>query len=121
MSNKSASTVVSTSANSNLGKGVSFTNATSYDAVNTPVDANNKYRGVSKPLLNMIENYVYFYHTDTLIVLPIYPESIADSMSVSFDPTTPLSSTAPTYSYRSSGPRSFDITLPLHRELMTSI
>lgn len=87
----------------------------------TPVDANYQFRGPTRKLLNMIDNYVYFYHTDTLIAIPIYPETIADTMSVSYSPTSPLSSTAPTFSFQNSGPRSFEVTLPLHRELMTSI
>lgn len=92
-----------------------------YNPSNTPVDSNYKFRGPIKKLLNMIDNYVYFYHTDTLIAIPIYPESIADTMSVSYSPTSPLSSTAPTFSFQNSGPRSFEVTLPLHRDLMTSI
>lgn len=92
-----------------------------YNPNNTPVDSNYKFRGPIKKLLNMIDNYVYFYHTDTLIAIPIYPESIADTMSVSYSPTSPLSSTAPTFSFQNSGPRSFEVTLPLHRDLMTSI
>ena len=87
----------------------------------TPVDQNYQYVGTGKKLLNMIDNYVYFYHTDTLIAIPIYPENIADSTSVTYNPTSPLSSTAPTYSFQNSGPRTFDVSLPLHREMMSAI
>lgn len=93
----------------------------SSNAANTPVGQDYLYKGSTQRLQSMIDNYVYFYHTDTLIALPIYPESIADNMSVTYNPTSPLSSTAPTYSYQNSGPRSFDISLPLHRDLMSSI
>lgn len=91
------------------------------NGANTPVDQNYQYVGGARKLLNMIDNYVYFYHTDTLIAIPIYPESIADNMTVTYNPTSPLSSTAPTYSYQNSGPRTFDIALPLHREMMSDI
>lgn len=70
---------------------------------------------------NMIDNYMYMYHTDTFIVLPTYPESVSDSMSASFASTTPLSRSAPIYSYQNSGPRSVQISLKLQRELMTQI
>lgn len=70
---------------------------------------------------SMIENYVYLYHTDTLIALPVYPESITDTMSIRFSETTPLSRSAPIYSYSSSGPRTFQVQLPLHRDLMNQV
>ena len=92
-----------------------------YNPSFTPVDINYQFRGSSKKLLNMINNYIYFYHTNTLIAIPIYPETIADTMAVAYSPTSPLSSTAPTFSFQNSGPRSFEVTLPLHRDLMTSI
>lgn len=69
----------------------------------------------------MIDNYVYLYHTDTLIALPLYPESIQDSMDTSFSNYTPLSSSAPIYSYSSSGPRVLQFNLPLHRDMMQQI
>lgn len=69
----------------------------------------------------MIENYIYLYHTDTFIVIPTYPESIQDSMSASFSSTTPLSRSAPIYSYQNSGPRTLQINLSLHRDLMTQV
>lgn len=69
----------------------------------------------------MIDNYMYLYHTDTLIVLPTYPESITDSMQVSFQSTTPLSRSAPIFSYTSSGPRSVQLSFTLQREIMTQI
>lgn len=75
---------------------------------------------VVKPF-QMIDNYIYLYHTDTLIALPLYPESIDDTMTVTYREEIPLSSTAPIFSYSNSGPRTLSITLPLHRDMMTSI
>lgn len=69
----------------------------------------------------MIDNYIYLYHTDTLIALPLYPESIQDSMSIEYTSQKPLSSAAPIFSYSSSGPRELQISLPLHRDMMTQI
>lgn len=70
---------------------------------------------------NMIENYMYLLHTDTYIAIPVYPESITDSMPVQFSNSTPLMRSAPIYSYNSSGPRSLSITLKLHRDLMNEV
>ena len=73
------------------------------------------------PQFNMIDNYVYLYHTDTLIVLPTFPESISDKMPATFSETSIMSRSAPIFSYSSSGPRSVDIQLKLHRDLMNEV
>ncbi|MBO7734822.1 MAG: hypothetical protein J6S67_19840 [Methanobrevibacter sp.] len=70
---------------------------------------------------DMIENYIYLYHTKTFIIIPQYPESIADSMSATFASTTPLSRSAPIYAYSNSGPRTLQISLSLHRDMMTAV
>ena len=69
----------------------------------------------------MMDNYVYLYHTDTLIAIPVYPESIQDSIQSNFNETFPLSRSAPIYTYVNSGPRSLQIELPLHRDMMNQI
>lgn len=67
---------------------------------------------------NVIENYIYMSHLDRFLILPTYPESITDTMSASYTSTTPLSRSAPIYAYSKSGPRSLQINLALHRDLM---
>lgn len=69
----------------------------------------------------MIDNYIYLYHTDTLIIVPEYADSINDTMQVSFSSTTPLARSAPIFSFDSSGPRSIQVTFKLHREMMQEI
>lgn len=70
----------------------------------------------------MIDNYIYLYHTDTLIVVPEYSaDSINDTMSVNFQSTTPLSRSAPVFSYAGSGPRSLQVSFKLHRDMMQQI
>ena len=71
--------------------------------------------------IKLIENYVYLYHTDTLILIPSYPQQINDNMNVSYQSTTPLARTAPMYSYSGSGPRTLQITLNLHRDMMNNL
>lgn len=69
----------------------------------------------------LIENYIYLYHVDEFIILPSFPEQIQDTLQVSFASTTILSRSAPIYSYSNSGPRTMQITLNLHRDLMQQI
>lgn len=93
-----------------------------YSAYSGLVSSNSKF--------NMIENYLYLYHigqssdsqqTGQFVVLPTYPESITDTLEAQFASSTPLSRSAPIYSYSSSGPRSLTIRLKFHREMMTQI
>lgn len=76
---------------------------------------------VATPKMNMIDNYIYVHHTNTLIVLPTFPESISDKMSTSYSSTTILGRSAPIYSYSNSGPRTIDVQLHLHRDMMNDI
>lgn len=72
-------------------------------------------------MYNMIDNYVYLYHVDQFIVIPTFPDSLNDTMSVNFNKATHMSRSAPIYSYSDSGPRSIQIQLDLHRDMMTQI
>ena len=69
----------------------------------------------------MIENYIYLYHTDTFVVLPTYPESISDTLESTFSSTHILARSAPIFSYSYSGPRTVQVTLSLHRDMMSQI
>lgn len=64
--------------------------------------------------------YIYLYHTDEYFIIPQYPESLQDSLGSTFAEQNALSRTAPVYSYSNSGPRSIQITLNLHRDMMNS-
>ena len=72
-------------------------------------------------MFEMINNYIYLYHTDQFVILPTYPETVQDSLSSTFAQSNPLSRSAPIYSYSYSGPRSIQVNLKLHREMMTQI
>lgn len=69
----------------------------------------------------MLDNYIYLYHTDTFIVIPAYPENFTDSMSIEYNSETPLMRSAPIFSYANSGPRTLDVEIPMHREMMKQI
>lgn len=86
-----------------------------------PLTREDTLRSVNSKYFNMIDNYIYLYHTNTLIALPLFPESIQDSMVTTYTPTTPMSRSAPIYSYSHSGPRALTLELPLHRDMMNAI
>ena len=86
-----------------------------------PVNKDYQYNGEQTKIFTMIDNYIYLYHTDTLIAIPTYPETISDAMRINYSTTTPLSRSAPIYSFVNSGPRSFAVSLSLHRDMMNDI
>lgn len=86
-----------------------------------PVKRDDTLRAESDQYFNMIDNYIYLYHTKTLIALPLFPESIQDSMSTQYTPNHPMSRSAPIYSYSGSGPRALQLELPLHRDMMNGV
>lgn len=67
--------------------------------------------------LNLIENYIYLYHTQEFLVIPVFNETINDTTGSRFESTTPMSRSAPIYSYSHSGPRSLQVDLKLHRDM----
>lgn len=86
-----------------------------------PVDKEYLYNGTETKVFSMIDNYIYLYHTNTLIAIPTYPETISDTTSISYSQATPLSRSAPVFSYVNSGPRAFAVSLNLHRDMMYDI
>lgn len=71
--------------------------------------------------MDLINNYIYLYHIDKFILIPTYPESIQNTLSATFSEATPLSRSAPIYSYTRSGPRHIQVSLKLHRDMMQSL
>ena len=70
---------------------------------------------------DLIENYIYLYHTQTFIILPTFADNIADTLPVSYNTTTPMTRSAPIYSFSHSGPRSVQININLHRDMLWEI
>lgn len=73
------------------------------------------------PVFRMIDNYIYLYHIDQFIVIPTFPDSLNDQIGVTYNSSTPMARSAPIYSYSHSGPRSLQINLDLHRDMMHQI
>lgn len=75
----------------------------------------------TQAVFRMIDNYIYLYHVGEFIVIPTFPDSLNDQISVSYNSSTPMARSAPIYSYSHSGPRSLQINLDLHRDMMHQI
>ncbi len=72
----------------------------------------------------MPDSYIYISHlgdNGEYFMLPTYPDSIQDSMESTFSRESALSRSAPVFTYSNSGPRSVQITIELHRDIMYDI
>lgn len=70
------------------------------------------------------ENYIYISHlgeTGHWWWLPCCPETIQDSMESQFQSATALGRSAPVMTYSHSGPRTVQIELQLHRDIMDEL
>ena len=72
-------------------------------------------------VFNMLDNYIYLYHTDTLLALPTFPESLNESTGINFSSVTPLARSAPIYTFSNAGPRTVQFNLEFHRDMMNEI
>lgn len=66
-------------------------------------------------------NYIYLMHLDEYLYIPEYPDSIPDSMQSQFQATNALSRTAPVFSYSYSGPRTVQVKLKIHRDMLDDL
>lgn len=70
------------------------------------------------------ENYLYISHLDEdfkFWQLPCTPETITDSMESTFNQSTALGRSAPVFTYSKSGPRTVNISLKFHRDMMDAL
>lgn len=78
----------------------------------------------ANPFRVLDDNYIYISHLDEgfrFWKLPLWPDSITDTMTAQYNPTTVLGRTAPVQTYASSGPRTVQIDLKLHRDIMDQV
>lgn len=66
-------------------------------------------------------NFLYLYHTNEWLLLPEYPDQVTDTMQVNFASTNALSRTAPVFTYSNSGPRTVQVQLNLHRDMVNDL
>ena len=69
----------------------------------------------------LIDNYIYLYHTDEWLLIPEYPDEVYDSMSSTFSRTDALARTSPVFAYSYSGPRTVQVSLNLHRDMVEDL
>ena len=69
----------------------------------------------------LIENYIYIYQLDKYIIVPVYPDSLQDTLGSTFSSENILARTSPIFTYSNSGPRSIQVNFDLHRDLMNDI
>ena len=78
-----------------------------------------------KPFASVLEdNYIYISHLDEgfqFWKLPTWPDTVTDTMSSTFQQTTALGRTAPVYTFSNAGPRTVQISIPLHRDIMDEV
>ena len=67
------------------------------------------------------DNYIYFYHTDTVLLIPEFADSVSDHIEVTYSSTNILTRTAPIYSFSYAGPRTCQFAFQLHRDLMADL
>ena len=70
------------------------------------------------------DNYIYISHLDEKFQfwkLPTWPDTVADTMTTNFQSTNALGRTAPVYTFRNAGPRTVQISIPLHRDIMDEV
>lgn len=70
------------------------------------------------------DNYLYISHLDENFQfwkLPCNPETISDSMGSTFSETSALGRSAPVFTYSKSGPRTVQVSLHLHRDMMDAV
>jgi hypothetical protein len=70
------------------------------------------------------DNYIYISHLDEKFQfwkLPTWPDTVTDTMQSNFASTNALGRTAPVYTFSNSGPRTVQISIPLHRDIMDDV
>lgn len=78
--------------------------------------------------LPLTDNYIYISHLDNIDgkdfrfwLLPFWPDTITDTMQSTFSDTSALGRSAPVFTYSHSGPRTVQIEIELHRDMMDDI
>ena len=76
---------------------------------------------MARKQFDLIQNYIYIYQLDKYCIIPTYPDQLTDTLGSTFAQTNALSRTSPIYSYSYSGPRTVQITLQLHRDMLNDV
>ena len=66
----------------------------------------------------MIDSYIYLYHLDKQFNIPVTPDPITNSLGITFTQENILGRSAPQMTFANAGPRTQQVSLVLHRQLM---
>lgn len=69
----------------------------------------------------LIRNYIYLHHTDEYLILPQYPDTIPDHLNSTFSQQNALARTAPIYAFSNAGPRTINVKIELHRDMLNDV
>ena len=69
----------------------------------------------------LIRNYIYLHHTDEYLILPQYPDTIPDHLNSTFAQQNALARTAPIYAFSNAGPRTINVKIELHRDMLNNV
>lgn len=95
----------------------------------TEVSLLDKHPRLNKTVkFSLVDNWIYFYHLrdssgnqGVTMYLPTQPLTFTESLSSSFATTNALARSAPIYTYQYSGPRSIQLQLNFHRDIMDQL
>ena len=85
------------------------------------VNDNDQVNVQATGISNLIDNYIYLYHIDKLIIIPTYPEEISDAINTNFSGSSAIGSSAPVQSFSNAGPRTLTVQLDLHRDMLYEV
>lgn len=74
--------------------------------------------------LKLIDNYIWISTLGSdgeFLIIPTWPETITDAMRSTFKETNALARSAPVFAYSNSGPRTVQVRLNLHRDMMQMV
>ena len=74
--------------------------------------------------LKLVENYIWISTLGSdgeFLIIPTWPETITDAMRSTFKETNALARSAPVFAYSNSGPRTVQVRLSLHRDMMQMV
>lgn len=72
----------------------------------------------------LFDSYLYISHLDEGLkywILPSIPDTISDSMQSNFTSATALGRTAPVFTFSNAGPRSVQVNLHFHRDMLENL
>lgn len=68
-----------------------------------------------------VQCYMYFHHLDKYMIIPLYPNNVQDQMTIQMPNQSILGRSAPIFTYSSSGPRTVNFSMTVHRDMLRQV